>query len=281
MLFLDDHALPFNNDFKTRMDALKYSDLWKPLKIEQDETLSIQLGSLNLWIHRGNTEWHIASTYRPDEPQRLSITRAGTLPEQNWTRWIINEQVDEVILNPQMPDRPLIVRPEMPICLMPRQSVHFYIGVPIWVSVSLGKRIRNIAEIPAVELSNSWFGPVTEGELCYAMRTTAKLRQEALLPHPHRAVVPLEIRNTSEEKLDFERLCLHAKSLMIYQGHERMWTNKGRVSYRGEEKWSRIVYARSAPPYDGADQLIGRAREPVERGALLKTFDNWKNFADF
>jgi len=203
------------------------------------------------------------------------------MPEKDWTRWVINEPVDEVILHPQMPDRPLIVRPEMPICLLPNQSVQFYIGVPVWVGVSLGGRFGKIIEIPSLTLSNSWFGPTTEGELCYAMRTTAKLRQEDLQLHPHRAVVPFEIRNMSDERLDFERLCLHTTNLRIYQGTERMWTNKGRVSYRGEAKWSRVVYARGVPPYDNADRLIGKARDPVDRSAFLKTFGEWKNLADF
>lgn len=260
---------------------MNYEDLWSPMSIEHDETLLIQLGSLDLWIHRGEQEWHIASEHRPDDPHRLSVSRTSEMPECDWTRWVINEQVDEVVLHPRMPDRPLIVRPEMPVCLLPKQSVQFYIGVPVWLGVSLGSLFRDIAEIPTMPLSNSWFGPTTEGDLCYAMRTTAKLRQEDLQQHPHRAVVPFEIRNMSDERLDFERLCLHTTNLRIYQGKDRMWTNKGRVSYRGEEKWSRVVYARGVPPYDGAERLIGKAREPVDRGALLKTFGDWKNLADF
>jgi hypothetical protein len=59
-----------------------------------------------------------------------------------------------------------------------------------------------------------------------------------------------------------------------------MWTNQARASYRGEDKWSRVVYARGVPPFDGAAQLIGKAREAVDRSAILLTFDNWKKFTD-
>lgn len=260
---------------------MKYEGLWDPIPIEHDETLFIQLGVLDLWIHRGEREWHIASAYRTDDPGRLAVTHCSDMPDLKWTRWVINEAIDEVILHPQMPDRPLIVRPEMPVCLMPNQSVQFYIGVPVWIGVSLGDRFRNIAEIASIELSNSWFGPTTEGELCYAMRTTAKLTQEDLQQHAHRAIVPFEIRNTSDEKLDFTRICLHTHNLRVYQGRERMWTNQGRATYRGEEKWSRVVYARGVPPFDGAGRMIGKAREPVDRGAILRTFGEWKNLVDF
>ncbi len=259
---------------------MKYEGLWEPIRVERDETLSVQLGSLLLWIHRGEQEWHIASEYRSDRLEELSVARGREMAELNWTRWVINEELEEILLRPSMPDRPVIVRPEMPISLLPEQTVRFYIGVPVWISVSLGHRYRNITEIPSMVLSNSWFGPTTEGELCYAMRTTAKLRQEDLQLHPHRAIVPFEIRNVSNETLDFARICLHAHNLRIYQGRERMWTNQGRATYRGEEKWSRVVYARGVPPFEDAERLIGRAREPVARGAILRTFDNLKNLAD-
>lgn len=260
---------------------MKYAGIWGPIRIGRDETVWVQFGPLDLWIHRGEREWHIASAHAPATPERLAVERLGSMPLRDWTRWVINEEVDEVTLQPRMPDRPLIVRPEMPVCLLPNQSVKFYIGVSTWISVSLGARFRNIADIPTARLSNSWFGPVTEGELCYAMRTTAKLRQEDLQCHPHRAVVPFEIRNLSDETLNFERLCLHTGSLRIHQGRERMWTNQGRVTYRGEEKWSRVAYARGIPPYDGADRMIGEARGPAERGALLRTFGDWKTLIDF
>jgi hypothetical protein len=203
------------------------------------------------------------------------------MDDLDWTRWMINEEVDAILLQPRMPDRPVIVRPEMPVSLLPNESVRFYIGVPVWISVSLGDRYRDITEVPSMILSNSWFGPTTEGELCYAMRTAAMLQEADLKPQAHRAVVPFEIRNASNEKLDFARLCLHTQNLKIYQGKQRLWTNQGRATYRGEEKWSRVVYARGLPPFDGASRLIGKAREPVDRGAILRTFDNWKNLADF
>lgn len=260
---------------------MEYAGLWEPIKIEQDETLSIQLGSLNLWIHRGEQEWHIASEQRVNELERLSVSRCREMEDLDWTRWVINEPVEEIQLNPCMPDRPVIVRPEMPVTLLPKQTVRFYIGVPVWVVVSLGSQFRAITEVPTTMLSNSWFGPTTEGELCYAMRTTAKLRQEDLQPHPHRAIVPFEFRNASDETLDFARLCLHTHNLRIYEGRERMWTNQGRASYRGEEKWSRVVYARGVPPFDDAENLIGKARKPVDRGSFFRTFENIKNLTDF
>lgn len=258
------------------------SNLWDPIQLKPEQTLSLQLGPLNLWIHRGRQEWHVAYSYEALLEERLSLTVSGEdFPQgRNWVRWIINDEINEIRLNPRLPDRPVIVRPEMPMCLLPKQSVLFFVGIPVWLSITFGSTQKNAFEVPTRTLSKSWFGPVTGGELCYALKTTAKLHQGDLLPHTHRAVFPLGIRNTSTEKMNFERLCLRVQYLNVYQGETRMWTGKGRVNYRGEEHRSRVVYARTAPDYDRAGPLLGIAREPMQRGGLLKTFDNLKQLAD-
>lgn len=255
-----------------------YQKLWKPHVIGQGQTLDLCLGSLHLWIHRGKKEWYIAHETEAEDEDRFSVSIASVpfLEERPWSRWILDEHVEQIQLKPQLPDRAVIVRPEMPMCLMPKQSVQFFVGIPIWLAITFGVKKEQIIEIPTTTLSNSWFGPFTEGELCYAVKTTAKLHQEDLIRSAHRAVFPLEIRNASLEKLNFERLCLRPQHLNIFQGETRVWTSKGRVSYRGADNWSRIVFSTRAPKFDQASHMIGRARESMSRGALLKTFDTLK-----
>ncbi|MDF7798121.1 DUF432 domain-containing protein [Pontiellaceae bacterium B1224] len=256
--------------------------LWKPNVIEKNQTLDVCMGSLHAWIHRGEKEWRIAHELQSESCERCasSISTEPFRSDLDWMRLIVEDQVGRVQLKPQLPDRPLIVRPEMPMCLMPKQSVQFFIGIPIWLAITFGAKHEQAIEIPTQPLSNSWFGQFTEGELCYAMKTTAKLSLEGLQTSPQRAVFPLEIRNLSEEKLNFERLCIRPQHLNIYQGESRLWTNKGRVSYRGEDNWSRIVYTSKAPEFDQAKYLLGKARTALQRGAFLKTFDTFKQRAD-
>ena len=256
----------------------EYHKIWTPHAIKQDQTMDLCIGSLRMWIHRGKQEWYIAHETEPESGEHctFSISDAPFDPERDWTRWILGEHIERIRLKPQLPDRPLIVRPEMPMCLMPKQSVQFFVGIPLWLAIAFGTKREQVIEVPTLTLSNSWFGPFTEGELCYAMKTTAKLHQQDLVPSAHRAVFPLEVRNASQEKLNFERLCLRPQFLNIFQGETRLWTSKGRVSYRGEDNWSRIVYSTHAPEFDQASQMLGQAREAMPRGALLKTFDHLK-----
>ncbi|MBT8042711.1 MAG: DUF432 domain-containing protein [Pontiella sp.] len=257
---------------------MDYQEIWTPHAVEREQALELGLGPLRVWIHRGQQEWHIAHETEPgyDERCSVSVSNAPFCAERDWTRWILDDQVQRIQLKPQLPDRPLIVRPEMPMCLMPKQSVQFFIGIPVWLSITFGTKHGQAIEIPSMTLSNSWFGPFTEGELCYSMKTTAKLHQQDLLPCAHRVVFPLEVRNASQEKLNFERFCLRPQYLNIFQGKTRLWTSKGRVSYRGEDNWSRIVYAANAPEFDEAGHMLGKAREVMQHGSLLKTFDTLK-----
>jgi len=257
---------------------IDYSKLWKPHAVAKGQTLELELGALKLWVHRGFQDWHLAYESDAREHERFSLSQNDDLfnPDREWTRWILNEKVEELRVQPLLPDRSIIVRPEMPMCLMPRQSVQFFIGIPIWLSLVFGARKEQAVEVPSMALTNSWFGTFTEGELCYALKTTAKLHQHDMLPAAHRAVFPLEIKNASAERLKFVRLCIRPQYLNMFQGENRLWTSKGRVSYRGEDKWSRIVYASGAPDYDQADAMVGKARDAMKRGALLNTFDTLK-----
>jgi hypothetical protein len=259
-----------------------YHQLWTPHTIGQGQTLDLCLGSLRLWIHRREKEWRIAHETEPESAERcsVSVTDEPFAPGRDWTRWILEDHIEQIELKPQLPDRPLIVRPEMPMCLMPKQSIQLFVGIPIWLAITFNAKHGQVIEIPTASLSNSWFGSFTAGELCYALKTTARVNMHSLSPSAQRVVFPLEIRNTSPEKLKFERLCIRPQYLNIFQGKTRLWTSKGRVSYRGEDHWSRIVYSSNAPEFDQAGPPIGQAREAMQRGAFLKTFDTFKQRVD-
>ncbi len=257
---------------------IDYKQLWTPRAIAEGRVLSVCLGASRVWIRRGAHDWLVASETEEGEEERCSVSIAeeDVAAERDWTRWILDDAVEQVRLRPRLPDRPIIVRPETPMCLMPKQSAQFYVGVPIWLSLTFGVKNEQAIDVPTTTLSNSWFGSLTEGELCYAVKTKARLRREDTRLVANHVIIPLEIRNASKEKLKFERLCLRPQYLDIYQGDTRLWTGRGRVSYRGEDNWSRIVYAGTAPDMDGAREKLSAAREPMRRGALLKTFDDFK-----
>ncbi|QBG48400.1 hypothetical protein EGM51_13730 [Verrucomicrobia bacterium S94] len=213
-----------------------YSALWETHTLLEGETLVCCVGPLTLRIHRKRKDWYVSHEQEmqiDDQRCSLEILREPMNRGFEWSRWILDEAMDCVRLEPSLPDRSIIVRPEMLMTVMPKQTVEFYIGLPLWLSISFGSAGKTAVEVPTYTLSNSWFGSFTEGELCYALKTTARLHLAELSNSAHRVVFPLNVKNLSKETLAFERICIRPQHLNIYQGSERLWTGRGRVSYRG------------------------------------------------
>lgn len=257
---------------------IEFSNFWQSHEVGKHQTMQLDLGPLRVRVHRGQREWYV-SHEKMDEgtgPCSLSITDSPLDRSFEWTRWIFDSAIDKVELRPALPDRAIIVRPEMPMSLMPRQEILFFVELPVNLVLMAGKKHEEVIEIPTMVLSNSWFGSFSEGELCYALKTTAKMHLDELVPRPNRAIFPLEVRNVSSQQLNFERLCLRPQHLNVYSGASRLWTNRGRVSYRGETNWSRIVYTSSPPGIDRDEIKLTKSRENIQRGGLMKTFDTLK-----
>lgn len=261
----------------------RINQLWQSHVISKNQQFELCFGQLHLWVRREAQQWQIAyenELEAAEERFSLSFSEQAMPETQSPTRWILDEQVESFRLRPLLPDRPLIVRPESPVCLMPEQTVRFFIDIPLWLELSFGGKAAKGLEIPSLRLSNSWFGTPTSGELCYAMKTPARLHQQDLEPSVQRAVFPLEVMNRSTETLNFERLCIRPQHLSIYEGKTSLWTNRGRASYRGADTWSRVAYAAGLPGFDGVKRRVGRAREKTRRGGIQKTFDSFKKKAE-
>jgi hypothetical protein len=112
------------------------------------------------------------------------------------------------------------------------------------------------------------------------MRTTAKRRLEELNVRPYRAVCPFEVRNASKQPFEVQRLCLRAQYLTVYSGDPHLWTNPGRVTYRGENEWSRTVYAKNPPEVAANAPPVGVPRPPPDKGLLTRSFEGLKAFVD-
>ena len=75
--------------------------------------------------------------------------------------------------------------------------------------VSVGKtKPFVLKEEPTVVLSNTWFGDPMGGELCYALRTSARRSFDTLRKRPNRAICSVLIKNAFSTPLDFQRLCI-------------------------------------------------------------------------
>lgn len=248
-------------------------DFWKPFKLKDQQKRGFSFGPLQVWFRRDGDDWLGLVWRNPDLTQTDCVPNVmGEPPEgATWRRLGSISASPELRLSPLMPNRPVVVRPEVAYTILPGEKIQFYLGVPLWIGVySQGKVL--LMEEPVLQLSNTWFGTPMEGELAFAMRTLAKREVEDLDFHPWRAVCPVRIKNQSKEKLQFERICLRVRYLDLYHAPvQGIWANESGLTVRGDSSWSRITYGRGAPGELKQAKLLEKARDEVRGGFSLKS----------
>jgi len=257
-------------------DPLQVSDLWKEQEIDPKNALKYELGPVVIWTCFSEHDWYVAHEWVDDEAVAYGISQIplrDTPDDLDWRRWTAAKESLTVRVTPQMPDRPLVVKPASEIKIPAGNRALFFVSVPLWFRVSVGHpEPVQLTEIPSVVLSNSWFGDVTSGELCYSLRTKATRevnRSEIVL---HRATCPMHIHNNSAKELDFQRLCVHAEYLRLYAGVDRLYTNHVKVTFRGEEHLSQIELSKDAPDIEPNCRLVQAARTQADQSLMRKTF---------
>ena len=259
---------------------------WSAWEIEGGDRSRLDVGPVRIWIERIGDEFHYASCRFADGDGALRAEPGEKPGNTEWNRWICGGKPLKCRVKPLLPPRPLIVRPFMPVQVIPGEAVEFFVSIPVWLGICIlpeGQEAgeRMLVEEPTVTLSNSWFGLPVDGELCYALKTRARRRLEDLRPDSHLAVCPLTIRNQADRMLTFERLCLRVQHLGVYEGMSHLWTNHGTMLYRGEDAMTGIVFDSGPPARDGAGRLLAPPREAIRHGAMQRAIGTFKTLATF
>lgn len=246
----------------------------EPVRIDDHLVRYWQIGTLSLWVRRSeNGEWLVAHKHIPgaDEELEEAIVADEEPAGLKWQRYAVPEYEPTLRLTPQMPDRPLIVRPETPLTIATGGEGVFYALLPCWIDLTVGEATK-IVTIPSVRLSGSWFGEPISGELCYAMRTSARRSVEDLPPRPHRAVCTLRIANRDTKLLEVQRVCLHVGPLAIYRGSQHMWTSEVTLTNTAGDEPAEPHYGTDAPAADPSAELLCPARETRDPKSLRARF---------
>lgn len=250
--------------------------LWDLYPISADECLESTVGALRIWVKYSNNDWYVSHDIdesRSDGHRVRFLRSPATIPAADWKRWASGEEGLAVRLSPRMPDRPVVVKPEMTVRIPAGHRATFFVSLPIFVRVSAGDvRPIPLLEIPTVILSNSWFGDVTSGELCYALKTRATRELHLSGVRNDRAICAVHVSNSTPAEIELQRICIHVEHLRIYQGEQRLYTNAVNATYRGDDQNSQLEYSRAIPDLEPNCRLIQTERVPVEKGFARRTF---------
>lgn len=253
---------------------------WGQHSLPDEGTLSVEIGPLRLWARfRAGEVWlaHAAGDWirRDAEPERKPPSE-----EEGWTRWPVPEGTTGLRLSPLFPPRSMVVKPELSFRLPPRSSARIYVRVPLWARVTAaGREDVPLVDVPTVELSDTWWGEFTDGELCYWLPTSARRRVRPGSFSPHVAMCPLELSNRSGRELEVAKIALRVAHLTLFRGDAGFWSDVTRVRYRGEDEGSDIDVSGQSPGEAGPTERAAEPRALLTRGFRARTFSRLRTLS--
>ncbi|MCH8475997.1 MAG: DUF432 domain-containing protein [Opitutales bacterium] len=251
-----------------------------PREIPEGKTGLFSLGPLQIRVRRQNHDWLTLAKRDPeaDHPSSFILSDETSSHDDTWTRYAFREEEEGVSLIPAFPDRSLVVRPKSPLQLPPKNKVTFYVSIPLWVRLQFGEKTPvTVENLPTVILSNTWFGLPTEGELCYALKTSAVRDLSLAQKGDHRAICPLTVKNESEEVFPITKLSLPTNYLGLYQGTTRWWTNPMEILHLGPNRPGTLRPLNTPPSYEQCGkQLLPPVKKPKE-DLVHRTFSGFRS----
>lgn len=249
---------------------------WQAARIEPGQRLECQLGPLNLQIGRGNDEWLLesAAIAEEDAPTQVSFANHKGMPEAANERFVHADESNQILLQPLLADRPVVIRPRQPVFLLSGQTITLYLSTPVWLQVMAGEPPVLLKETPVLRLSDTWFGPNTrEGELCYAGRTHARHDPEELPDRPHRAITPLTIHNKAPSPLPLEKISLPVPMLALYGNADgKLWTQAVTLTREGHSDLASVRIDSKEPDAGKALTRLAGPRQESGRSGVTRAF---------
>ncbi|MDD5596300.1 MAG: hypothetical protein PHV82_00060 [Victivallaceae bacterium] len=162
--------------------------------------------------------------------------------ESQWHKTAWRKDGGSIRFSLRLPDRPVVLKPDMVQEIMPGQVVSAYCSIPL--SVQLAVCGSRLAEYPLTVLSKTWFGEPDEGVSGYSLKGQVLASMDKLSLSRIQAVCAIEIENHAAEMLRFERLCLRTEYMGLFrpEGDCIPATSKCRLIYAGRDRMSKISY---------------------------------------
>lgn len=255
-------------------------------------TVTLGFGQIARWragpstvhVERRPTDWRVWHDV-DDDPYAVVAERAhaedGPPPDGPATlRLSFAETPDTIVVRPALADRQVVVRPETTLVVPPGERVTLYASTPVWMALKLEvlrpRRGRVspepvvLAELPTARPSDTWFGPSKlDGELCYAVRTAARMEAADLPLRPHRAVTPVTIENQAATPMEVARIVVPMPFLALHVDRDgRLWSDRVELTREPDEDTTT-----KATPFmpDGGERLAAPRSTPSLGQTLSRT----------
>jgi len=224
------------------------------------ETQRLGIGPLTLWVRSQENEVWLAHSRTPEGDPSSSEP-----PEDvEWSRWATQGTDYTLRITPALPDRALVVKPEHPFTLLRRTEARVYMWLPVWVRIQVvedrDRDVSVLAEIPSVQLSDTWWGDFQDGEMAYWLSTTGRRALTPELFETHLVMRAVQLNNLSGDDLRVEKLALRVEHMSVYEKDGWLWAEEVLVNYHGEDEGSEILMDDRAPAEASGAREVTPAR---------------------
>lgn len=254
------------------------------------EYRALKIGDLCLIIAKRYTEWHI-SEYRGQVMPFPDYGSLSNLPlDLSWIRWEASDDDSVFLINPSLPNLPVISQPSSPVSLPPGAQARFFIGVPAYIKVmaKCNGSFIELATFPMVTLSYTWKGvpkgereSTTRGEVCVSLQTKARRVFDQESFSAGSIICTIEISNHKKTPIQFSRIRLDTAHLFLYLSEHNAWANYCRYDLYENSELDTIIYA-SGPPREAGRNVeispprVRESRPERKSGALDMLVDQFK-----
>jgi hypothetical protein len=256
---------------------------WGTYHIAEGEGGVWEIGPLVLTVERRAREWRVSWRHDPSNDgiaSRCAVScpvPAATLPATDQAaRFASSATTRELRLEPALPDRQVVARPELPLNLLGGEEVSLFVSVPLSVRIFTSGD-RPLVDVPSQRLTDTWFGPSTRvGELCYAQRTKAKLHAAELPICPHLAICRVRLANHAQSPLVVDRLSLPVNHLDLWAHRDRgLWTRAIEVERAADGSLASVRLGEGPPEQAAGAVRLTTAREPDTWLRLVRAIESF------
>ncbi len=245
---------------------------WLSIPLGENEAAIWSIENVTVYAQRVSGDWMLARDESDEARPEQQVRKILSIPiGLEWKRWALNQTAKEIRFWPSLPDKPVVVKTKIPVIVPPNTSIELYINIPVWleVSVSQGDEYYTLDNLVPSRLSNTWYGTLFEGQLCYAIKSRARRALEDLDNDPLRAACLFRINNQSNDPLPIEKIRILPEHLGLFQSLERLGTSSVTVDFRGQDRGSEISYQTGAPEFLLDGRLVREAQTPFNRNRLF------------
>ena len=189
---------------------------------------------------------------------------------------------ETLYLTPYLPDKPVVLRPNHTLQIVPGTHLFVFIRIPLVPSLATWTAkggFDSLVRFSASDLSLTWFGDPVSGEAAYSISTPIDGSADWKHADPWVAYCPLKIENRSPEILTFRRMILRVPYLSLYTWSDGMVTSELTILFRGRSQVSQIQISKGSPDLEEPLNLYREPQMKKDSQILRRSFSLIKSLS--